>query len=340
MEICINKPMEVVWKNGDGEARITSVVLDHKNTYDAGSLHNLENGYVWVKAADGSQFGKLGNTIVFKKSDGTPPFGYSKPATLRNVQEDQSMSEYHDFIPYGAASFPPFPFTAKFINVKGEVHELTVSSAGMLPNTDRIVAVAFQKVDPLRVEAQRLLDAANKRGPFGTSRRLIEEVLRIQQEESKPDHGKMPTWFLALLEECGIFTSAHRMDVWNWYMDTHNSNTTAWKLPTALARKLDNRLLSFRPWSGGGQLVITPYGHGLAVTNAKKVYWLWKDRDFRTTYGMGSHENNGGYKPNYAKRTITINSKGVEIGCQKIPHMAFTRLAERLGWPDKDPYGY
>lgn len=341
MEICINKPMEVVWE----DEIVIPVVLDPKNSYDKESIHCLDRGYVWVRRKDGECFPEGGFTIVFRKQDGESFHGYRKPAILRNVKENIMENEYHDFIPYAAASFPSFPFTAKFINVKGEVHKLTVSSAGMLPNSDRIVAVAFQKLDPLRVEAQRLLTKVQDRVALADVTSVIVEVLRIQQEEGPKVDVNLaskarPLWFENLMERKRINGESERKRVYDWYLDTNNPCSDQWKIPTALARKLENELLTTRPWTGGGRMVITPYGHALAITNAKKLYWKWKAGERGGAYGMGSHENVGARKPHYSKRTININGAFIEIGCQKIPAEAFTQLAATLKWPDRDPYEY
>lgn len=235
--------------------------------------------------------------------------------------------QYDKFLRLGSAEGPPlptiYPYTITMLMEDGSFQERKINSRYDL-DLRQAISVKVHKPDPVAFLMQTVKQET------GVSDATLTEVFRSLQRhkalvlpETKVD---TKDWLDQKLDELKIRYNNQREAIRNWFNDPE-------KYPE-VNFDINNRIITVKPVAGG-RVIVLPTGHTIAYSKAKNIYAEMMGRD---SYGGGYNGRRvqvGEYfrgMVSYRKYCLTINSKGVTVGCQTVPRQAILDLAEREGW--------
>lgn len=241
--------------------------------------------------------------------------------------------EYNIFYPVGTGqyTYPKPPYNATILKASGEMQSITVNSRSdeLVIRYNGAVAIKFEEPDYHLLKAREII-ADLKTSTSYTN--IIARVLKyLESKEPKVDRQPYD-WLETKLDSLGK-TGTARKNIFNWYNNPDAFLTTPYLL--------HNEILTVKNVCGG-RVVVSPNGHTLSYTKAKRIWVAMNNPDYpleHSKHTVGEFQHSRQTIRHTTKYRIEVHNHAVTIGCQTIPRSAIADLAAREGWSSK-PHQY
>lgn len=212
-----------------------------------------------------------------------------------------------------------FPLRADFFLTDGSFVNSTVHFPEQIDEkvvAMRVVEISFK--EKLALELSKETPTS-----YGTAMTIIDYL--EAGGYLKVDGQPFKDWLDEKLDSLNINYGPTRKSIRNWFEDPE-------KCREAPALKA-NEILAVKQVPGG-RVVVSPAGHTLAYSMAKRIYMEMQGKVLENPVPVhvAAREYYGGRVGRMGHFLVSHQYSGVRIGCQKIPRQAILDLAEREGW--------